>query len=641
MIKFLSFILPLVLLSCGKDSNHEESQNNKFSDPVIQEIYQNQDERNSEGLLTFLSSENYKYRREASLAFASVQDSIAIEPLVSLLEDTEVEVRISAAYALGQIGNIIAERPIIRALEEEEVPIVRKELWEALGKCSSEEGLRLLESGQPQDSLEKSGLAWGIYRAGIKGNHSNKIIKKATELLDFRNSFETRLGAAHFLYRTKDIDISPFFELIAESAKNDPAPNVRMASVGALAKVNSLQCAEVLSQILSNDVDYRVRVNSIKAMSGKDYQLIKETVWKALKDENKNTAISAANYLLNQPEFRGDEAYNLAKTMDNWRVRSILLSAALKNSPDKNAIMQFIIELYDNSTNPYEQAALLISLGQVTSRSEYISEKTFSTNHKVISTSGLRALANIRSLKDFPESMEGYFADLFKKAIGSNDLALIGIAGGILRNAEFGFKEIFEDFNFLYEAKNGLSLPKDNEALQALQRTIDYFENTEIPQPVVNEYNHPIDWEIVKSIPADQKVIVETTKGNIHLELIIEESPGSTLNFISLANNGYYDGKNFHRVVPNFVIQGGCPRGDGWGGENYSIRSELGMPRYRDGYVGMASAGKDTEGVQWFITHSPTPHLDGSYSIFGKVVKGMEVVHGIKVGDTIISVTVL
>lgn len=641
MIKFLSFTLPLLLLSCGKDSNHEETQNNKFSDPIIQEIYQNQDERNSEGLLTFLSSDYSKYRREASLAFASVQDSIAIEPLVSLLEDTEVEVRITAAYALGQIGDTLAERPIIRALEEEEVPIVRKELWEALGKCSSEEGLRLLESGQPQDSLEKSGLAWGIYRAGIKGNHSNNTIQKATELLNFRNSFETRLGAAHFLYRTRDINISSFFELIAKSAKNDPASNVRMASVGALAKVNSFQCAEVLSQILSNDVDYRVRVNSIKAMSGKDYQLIKETVWKALKDENKNTAISAANYLLNQPEFRGDEAYNLAKTMDNWRVRSILLSAALKNSPDKNAIMQFIIELYDNSTNPYEQANLLISLGQVTSRSEYISEKTFSTNHKVISTSGLRALANIRSLKDFPESMEGYFADLFKKAIGSNDLALIGIAGGILRNAEFGFKEIFEDFNFLYEAKNGLSLPKDNEALQALQRTIDYFENTEIPQPVVNEYNHPIDWEIVKSIPADQKVIVETTKGNIHLELMIEESPGSTLNFISLANNGYYDGKNFHRVVPNFVIQGGCPRGDGWGGEDYSIRSELGMPRYRDGYVGMASAGKDTEGVQWFITHSPTPHLDGSYSIFGKVVKGMEVVHGIEVGDTIISVTVL
>jgi cyclophilin family peptidyl-prolyl cis-trans isomerase len=106
-------------------------------------------------------------------------------------------------------------------------------------------------------------------------------------------------------------------------------------------------------------------------------------------------------------------------------------------------------------------------------------------------------------------------------------------------------------------------------------------------------------------------------------------------NFYSLANSHYYDGKVFHRVVPNFVIQGGCPRGDGFGGEDYSIRSELGPLRYKEGSLGMASAGKDTEGVQWFITHSPTPHLDGSYSIFGQVIEGMNVVNAIEVGDVI------
>jgi len=89
------------------------------------------------------------------------------------------------------------------------------------------------------------------------------------------------------------------------------------------------------------------------------------------------------------------------------------------------------------------------------------------------------------------------------------------------------------------------------------------------------------------------------------------------------------------------VIQGGCPRGDGWGSENYSIRSELGPLRYNEGYVGMASSGKDTEGVQWFITHSPTPHLDGRYSIFAKVIYGMEVVHQIEIGDQIHSIEIL
>jgi cyclophilin family peptidyl-prolyl cis-trans isomerase len=94
-------------------------------------------------------------------------------------------------------------------------------------------------------------------------------------------------------------------------------------------------------------------------------------------------------------------------------------------------------------------------------------------------------------------------------------------------------------------------------------------------------------------------------------------------------------------MVPNFVIQTGCNRGDGFGSEAYSIRSEFPLSRYEEGSVGMASAGKDTEGTQWFITHSPTPHLDGRYSLFAKVVSGLEVVHKIEVGDQIVSVHLL
>ncbi len=90
-----------------------------------------------------------------------------------------------------------------------------------------------------------------------------------------------------------------------------------------------------------------------------------------------------------------------------------------------------------------------------------------------------------------------------------------------------------------------------------------------------------------------------------------------------------------HRVVPNFVMQAGCNRGDGYGSEAYSIRSEFSLRRYAEGSVGMASSGKDTEGTQWFITHSPTPHLDGGYTIFATVASGMDVVNKIEVGDRI------
>ncbi|ALJ01190.1 hypothetical protein DC20_04305 [Rufibacter tibetensis] len=118
-------------------------------------------------------------------------------------------------------------------------------------------------------------------------------------------------------------------------------------------------------------------------------------------------------------------------------------------------------------------------------------------------------------------------------------------------------------------------------------------------------------------------------------ELLVEDAPGSVANFVELLEQGFYNGKNYHRVVPNFVAQGGCPRGDGWGSTDYAIRSEFADLNYLEGYVGMASAGKDTESCQWFITHSPTPHLDGKYTIFARVIKGMDVVHQLNIGDTI------
>ena len=119
------------------------------------------------------------------------------------------------------------------------------------------------------------------------------------------------------------------------------------------------------------------------------------------------------------------------------------------------------------------------------------------------------------------------------------------------------------------------------------------------------------------------------------MRLLAQYAPGSVANFLDIIEKKYFDKHYFHRVVPNFVVQVGDPRGDGSGGEAYSIRSEFSKVRYTTGSVGMASSGKDTEGTQWFITHSPTPHLDGRYSIFAEVIEGMEAVHAIEVGDQI------
>jgi cyclophilin family peptidyl-prolyl cis-trans isomerase/HEAT repeat protein len=135
----------------------------------------------------------------------------------------------------------------------------------------------------------------------------------------------------------------------------------------------------------------------------------------------------------------------------------------------------------------------------------------------------------------------------------------------------------------------------------------------------------------------DKKVTatIYTAKGRIRIELLPQDAPITVDSFITLARKGFFNGLTFHRVVPNFVIQGGDPRGDGEGGPGYQIRCEINARPYVRGAVGMALSGKDTGGSQFFITHSPQPHLDGGYTVFGQVVGGLAVVDRIARGDVI------
>ncbi|MCB0344883.1 MAG: peptidylprolyl isomerase [Bdellovibrionales bacterium] len=135
---------------------------------------------------------------------------------------------------------------------------------------------------------------------------------------------------------------------------------------------------------------------------------------------------------------------------------------------------------------------------------------------------------------------------------------------------------------------------------------------------------------------------IETDKGTITIELFPNRAPLTTANFVNLSKRGYYDGLTFHRVVPNFVIQGGDPLGTGTGGPGYRFRDEF-HPELRHsgaGILSMANAGPNTNGSQFFITLSATPHLDNRHSVFGKVTDGMDVVQSIQKGDRMRKVTI-
>ena len=141
------------------------------------------------------------------------------------------------------------------------------------------------------------------------------------------------------------------------------------------------------------------------------------------------------------------------------------------------------------------------------------------------------------------------------------------------------------------------------------------------------------------------KAEIHTEKGIMKVEFFDKDAPNTVKNFTDLAKKGYYDGLNFHRVIPNFVIQGGCPNGTGAGGPGYKIKCELdGDNQYHDrGVLSMAHAGRDTGGSQFFICHSRTntAHLDRNHTCFGKVVDGLEVIDAIRQGDKINKIVVL
>ncbi len=135
--------------------------------------------------------------------------------------------------------------------------------------------------------------------------------------------------------------------------------------------------------------------------------------------------------------------------------------------------------------------------------------------------------------------------------------------------------------------------------------------------------------------------IIKTDKGDMKLELFPDVAPNTVLNFVTLAGKGYYDGLNFHRVVPGFVIQGGCPNGNGMGGPGYSIPAEFNKRKHLKGTLAMArSQNPDSAGSQFYICLDPQPGLDGQYTVFGQLVEGKEVPEKIVVGDKIKSITI-
>lgn len=625
-----SLILLLLFSACSFNEK------NKFSDSTLVKIATLQDKRKTDSLILFLIDKDPVYRAEAALALASVQDTTASLQLgTTLLEDPYLQSRINAAFALGQTGGYASANALIPALTDSSSLVVN-EVLQGLGKVITNRDLISLVGFQPKDTIQENGLAWGFYFAGMRGITNEQMSKRAEEFLSEKYATSTRLGAAHFFNRASNLKEVPAQALLRASTA-DPNVNVRMAATASLRKVDFSLAVSTLVKILSQEKDYRVRVNAVRIIASKADLEYENLVLQSLRDQNENVIIAAAEALKNDFS-KTDEVLSVIRSSKNFRIQATLFKKMLAQNP---ALSSEIREAYLQSKNDYQRAGLLSALSEDTASYLFLAKELIESEVPVIKTSAAQALTAINYSSKFNSNKKPAFARIYHDALMTGDMGVIGIIASALADSVLNYKSVITDFSFLHEAKNKLTLPRDYEAVQPLDEAIAYFEGRKKPEAPKNEYNHPIDWKLVKTIPKNQKVLVNTTQGEITLRLQVEEAPGSVGNFVALLNQKYFDNKFVHRMVPNFVIQTGCNRGDGYGSEPYSIRSEFSLQRYGEGRVGMASAGKDTEGTQWFITHSPTPHLDGRYTLFAEVETGMEVVRKIQVGDQILSVRLL
>jgi cyclophilin family peptidyl-prolyl cis-trans isomerase/HEAT repeat protein len=636
-----------------------------FADAQIQEIYRLQDLRSTDSLLSYFEDQDASYRYAAALAFGSVRDSNAVEPLGALLKDESMDVRYAAAYALGQIGHASAEPLLLEGFERYDstgtAMKANAAILEAIGKCGSLKSLQQMSkisTYKAGDTLLQEGLAWAVYRFGLRGITDTAATARMVDVVsNKRNWPRLRLVAAHFLGRSRGIRLDTFGRNLAPLAVKEPDVNIRMALASALGKSLRTYVADTLMKWLPRETDYRVRVNIINALATHAYKNVRAAVFNALKDPNVHVQNTAAQFFVSAGQGMDATYYwRLAKDSTlTWSQQAALYAAAQKHLPPSFAEFRDPMNFqcrkrYERATDPYEKAAFLKALGQFGWNFRYIYQQGVAAKSTTLRTAAWEALSSINERPDFFKffgvgwpKVAKELSIYFKRGTQGGDAGVMALAAIALRSPQRAYREFFPQYGWLDTALTTLKMPRDLETYHEIQKTIAYLKNTGPADLYKNKAGkNQVNWSVLQSLDQDTRTIIQTSKGAIRVQLLPNLAPASVASFVALVKEGYYNDKTFHRVVPNFVIQGGCPRGDGYGSLDFTLRTEVpAAARYSDeGYIGLASAGPDTEGVQFFIVHSPTPHLDGRYTIFAKVVEGMNVVHDIQVGDAIKRITV-
>lgn len=619
-------------------------------------------------------------KKRAAIALGRSQDPDAAPTLVDMLRSGSPAVRVEAAFALGQLAQPNTAGVLLQFLSDEKDLEVRLHLIEALGKVASDSSLNKIDSTLIALMLDdipiiRAEAALTVGRLAHRRFSRPSWSAKLTELLQDDNE-EVRWRSAYALFRLADAATAPALE----KALRDRSPRVQMQAARALGMLNDRKAVPALRQLAGSDPDWRVRVNATSALGN----LITPDDLAApsllpVKDDNMHVrlaALRAIGMAYEQAAQNPAPDPTPSATIDfliahlgtahaNGNVASpwqeqVAAAVALAQALGKEAL-QHLTPLAAHANN-HVRAGIAQAAGETRSAEAFpILEKLAADEASLVRIAALEALPKIPAQK---QAMPIYL-----NTLASGDQVLTAVAAQNLAADTSGRQEhaaaIIEAyqrlpqpvdieaaqmiFSALADCRNPAAQPLLEKALSVTDKPFAAAAAAALKKLTGQDYSDKLPSETLPQADFQYKeiaklrnasAVVETDAGEFELQFFPEEAPLVSLNFVRLAERKFFDGLLVHRVVPNFVMQTGDPRGDMWGSPGYSVRSEFSRLRYTRGMVGMASVGPDTEGSQWFITHSDQPHLDGRYTIFARVRKGMEVVDALHVGNRIKRITI-
>jgi peptidylprolyl isomerase len=352
---------------------------------------------------------------------------------------------------------------------------------------------------------------------------------------------------------------------------------------------------------------------------------------------------------------------------DQWRVTAPLLRGLARNGTSGRVLRTVARWRTDRPTVAY--AAALPALAPINAaRADTLLEAALQSDDRRVAASGVQAVV-ARWERTRPDGAEATFRRL-STAVRRGDPALLYHGAPALADSVFAPMGAADTLAATYRT---LTTPDDLEGMTAVLEALGTLGGPTAEPVLRDALDHPhptvrqtaaqglseatdttvtaaatplpetpsIDWEYLQELGPHPRLTLETNRGTVTIELDAEQAPQTVQAITRFARSGRYDGVPFHRVVPNFVVQGGdFARQDGFGGPNFFLRTEVTRIGHRRGTLGMASAGTDTEGSQFFIPHSMQPHLDGNYTAFGRVTDGMDVVDRLRAFDRIESARV-